>query len=115
MRLPYEIRPAGGRAGSVIALAGAHAPAENPIHHGGIAQDDRKQDERADEQEGLRGGPRGGVPDRERGRNEVREGGNRQPEIAEQEQHDRGNEWPRARSLVEPSPGRQRRERRDDR
>src|SRR5438309_8887573 len=88
---------------SVVALALADLAAEEPIDEHDIAEDDRQERERADQHEALARGRGRGLPDGERGRDEIGKDRDHEAEIAEQEERDRGQEGQRLASLIEPA------------
>ncbi len=73
----------------VVAFALAHLAAEHPIDEHHIAEDDRQQRHGRRPGGTLARGCGGGLPDGQRGRNEIGKCRDHQAEIAEQEQQDR--------------------------
>ena len=96
--------PATPAAGSVIAFAFAHFAAEHPVNENHVAEDDRQQEHRADQHEDLARRRGRGLPDRERGRHQIRIARNHEPEIAEQEKRDARDKRQDVAPLLDPSP-----------
>jgi hypothetical protein len=65
------LRTAAPRRSSMITCVGPDLAAEYPIRPGGVAEDDRQQKQRAEDQEGLRTRRRGRVPQADARRHDV--------------------------------------------